>query len=67
MKNYVRDYRLEDDRPEMILVDKCDICGGEIYDGDTILKYNGEVLCDDCIERLTTTAWSDDYRYDGGR
>ena len=30
----------------------CDRCGGEIYEGESYHRLNGENVCDDCFERF---------------
>lgn len=45
----LRDYRLEDDRPEMIKVASCWNCNSEIYHGDYAYKIDGVLYCEKCI------------------
>jgi len=36
--------------PEPKIVDYCDECGGEIYEGSGRYKINGKVYCRSCVE-----------------
>lgn len=44
---YVQDYKLE---PAVIKTfGYCDECGGDLYEGDTVYKIDGDVICEDCL------------------
>lgn len=44
-----------DPRYEVEPVCKCHMCGGDIYDGDTVYKISGEIYCERCIEDCQET------------
>lgn len=49
MSYYVPDYRLEPD--EEVPVCFCAECNGDIYEGDTVYKIDGDAICsDDCLQ-----------------
>ena len=29
--------------------DRCDLCGGEIYKGETLWRFHGRTVCHDCF------------------
>ena len=31
---------------------ECDICGFELYRGESYYAINGEVICEDCLEKF---------------
>lgn len=35
---------------------ECDICGHDIYEGETIYQIDGKTICEECIEDSRTTA-----------
>ncbi len=41
------DYKYE--RPQATIVDRCCMCGGDIFDGDEYYDINGKIICADCI------------------
>lgn len=37
---------------EPAVVTKCDMCGAELYTGDSLFTVNGERLCEDCLNDM---------------
>ena len=42
--------------PEPKAVCRCDNCGGKIYDGDTMWKFDIGIVCEECVDRFRTYA-----------
>lgn len=38
------------DPPEPRVVCRCELCGDEIYEGDTIYRFRPYVICERCVE-----------------
>ena len=37
---------------EPAVITKCDMCGAELYTGDSLFTVNGERLCEDCLNDM---------------
>lgn len=37
---------------EQAVITKCDMCGAELYTGDSLFTVNGERLCEDCLNDM---------------
>lgn len=44
---YVPDYKLEPIEQGAVIF--CDQCNGDLYEGDTVYKIDGDVICEDCL------------------
>lgn len=42
------------DEPRVVC--KCDVCGNDIYEGDTMYVIKDDNICEECIEDGETTA-----------
>lgn len=42
------DYRREE--PPAKIVDVCDFCGGNIYEGEEYYDFNGDIRCELCVD-----------------
>lgn len=42
------DYRREE--PKAKIVEQCDFCGGNIYEGEEYYDFNGEIRCEFCVD-----------------
>lgn len=41
---------IERERPEPTPFGFCTDCGCELYEGDTVLEFDGEYYCDNCVD-----------------
>lgn len=40
---------------EQEVVEVCDDCGRDLYEGDMVIEVNGMILCEDCIHGMWRT------------
>ena len=45
--------------PEEHPVGYCDHCGGEVYEGDTVYRIDGQCIHDDCLEDFAKDYFAD--------
>lgn len=45
--NYVPDYQLEPIEDGAVAF--CDECNGDLYEGDTVYKIDGDTICEECL------------------
>ena len=43
------DRMMDTQQQEMVVFKTCDMCGGEIYEGDEYYDFDDEVICEDCL------------------
>lgn len=44
--------------PEDKIYGYCNLCGGEIYEGDTIYEINGQLIHEECLEEFAKDYFS---------
>lgn len=47
MSYHVPDYKLEPDDEQPVMF--CGNCNGDLYEGDTIYKIDGDTVCEECL------------------
>jgi len=45
--------------PEDVVVGYCDQCGGEIYEGETVYRIDGQLIHEDCLEDFAKDYFAD--------
>lgn len=49
--------------PDDVVVAHCDLCGGEIYGGESMYRIDSKTICDDCLLDFAKT-YFEEYRKD---